>query len=45
MEMLVAHRITRTLVWFLSFDLLGKADPASSYANAGIALRVIGTGK
>jgi hypothetical protein len=45
MVRLVAQRTTLTLVRFLSFDLLGKADSASSYPNAGIALRVIGTRK
>jgi hypothetical protein len=27
-------------VWLLPFDLSGLGDPASSYATAGIALRV-----
>jgi hypothetical protein len=29
-------------VWFLSLDLSGMGDPTSSYATAGIALRVSG---
>jgi hypothetical protein len=29
------------LVWIITFDLSGKGDPASSYATAGIALRII----
>jgi hypothetical protein len=31
----------RLLVWVSTFDLSGKGDPASSYATAGIALRII----
>jgi hypothetical protein len=27
-------------IWLLPFDLSGLGDPASSYATAGIALRV-----
>ena len=30
------------LVWHLPFDLFSMGDPASSYATAGIALRVVG---
>jgi hypothetical protein len=30
-------------VWLLPLDLTGKGDPTSSYATAGIALRVSGT--
>jgi hypothetical protein len=29
------------LVWVITFDLSGKGDPASNYATAGIALRII----
>jgi hypothetical protein len=29
------------LVWIIPFDLSGMGDPTSSYATAGIALRVI----
>jgi hypothetical protein len=29
-------------VWLLSLDLSGMVDPTSSYATAGIALRVSG---
>jgi hypothetical protein len=29
------------LVWIMPFDLPGLGDPTSSYATAGIALRVI----
>jgi hypothetical protein len=29
------------LVWIIPFDLSGLGDPTSSYATAGIALRVI----
>jgi len=28
-------------VWAITFDLLGLGDPASSYATAGLALRII----
>jgi hypothetical protein len=28
------------LVWAITFDLSGKGDPTSSYATAGIALRI-----
>jgi hypothetical protein len=28
-------------VWIITFDLSGMGDPASSYATAGIALRII----
>ena len=38
---LLAQRITLNLGWFLSFNLPGKEDPASSYATAGVAIRVI----
>ena len=31
------------LVWVITFDLSGKGDPTSSYATAGIALRIIKT--
>ena len=34
----MACRITINLVWLLCFDLPSKADPASSYPTAGIAL-------
>jgi len=29
------------LVWAITFDLSGKGDPTSSYATAGVALRII----
>ena len=29
------------LVWVITFDLSGKGDPTSSYATAGVALRII----
>jgi len=32
-------------VWVLSFDLSGKGGPTSSYATAGIALRIIASRK
>ena len=28
-------------VWVITFDLSGLGDPASSYATAGLALRII----
>jgi hypothetical protein len=28
-------------VWIITFDLSGMGDPTSSYATAGIALRII----
>jgi hypothetical protein len=45
MDGLLAHHRTLNLVWFLSFNLPGKGDPASSYATTAVALRDIRTHK
>jgi hypothetical protein len=42
MTLLPALVLVSLFVWHLSFDLSSKGDPASSYATAGIALRVTG---